>query len=269
MSQEPPPDLPGTASSETSDSIERFWEDWRAARKTSGVTAESVALRSGISKTVLYELGKPGKKRFPDDRQVETLLTLIDLPDAERATWLARYDRLRTADSSPNAADPAWPPQRSGPSWTTLWLAVASAVVLGVALGVGTAAWWPAAPASAREVPYAAIRAQNMVALGESDLRPDTTPAYLSARRVARCGAKNCKVADTDVDTGALLVATCQAQGEELVNYNLDSTSSDNPHRARSALWYGVQLPDGRTGFINQVYVDPRDRDGLGLPTCS
>jgi hypothetical protein len=69
--------------------------------------------------------------------------------------------------------------------------------------------------------------------------------------------------------SGALLAAACQTTGNEMVNYNLDSAASrSNPHRVRSNLWYRVTLPDGRSGYLAEIYVAPRDRGGLGLAVC-
>ena len=45
--------------------------------------------------------------------------------------------------------------------------------------------------------------------------------------------------------------------------------SRDNPHRAHSTLWYRARFPDGRAGFLSEVYVDPASRGGLGLPDCA
>ncbi|CRK57718.1 hypothetical protein [Alloactinosynnema sp. L-07] len=66
-----------------------------------------------------------------------------------------------------------------------------------------------------------------------------------------------------------MLVAVCQTRGEELVNYNLDSTATDNPHRASSARWCRIKLPDLRDGYLSEVYTAPSYRGGLGLPICS
>jgi hypothetical protein len=246
------------------DSIEQFWDNWRAKRKTSGVTMESVAAHSGIGKSTLYDLGKPGKNGFIEERSVMKLLELIKLPQDERAVQLARYQRLETASK---VSEPDPEPDRR-PSWRRLWL---TAIVTGLVAAIGGAVitMLVRQPIEAStSTPYAAIRVQNMVALGENDLRPDETLAYLSSKRERRCAARGCDVSGTEMDTGKLLVATCQADGEELANFNIDSTSPDNPHRARSSRWYFVQLTDGKTGFINEVYIDPHDRGGLGLATC-
>ncbi|WP_328442745.1 hypothetical protein [Amycolatopsis sp. NBC_00438] len=226
---------------------------------------DSVAARSNISKTVLYELGKPGKKAFLDNEEaVRALMTLAKLPEDECDAQVARYRRLRAADTTTDGT-----PAPTRLSWRRLALILGAAAIL-VAAGYVSALLFQPDESPSAGVPYAAVSVQNMVALGESDLRPDSTPAYLSTERVSRCATptKNCKVAGTEMDTGVLLVATCQAEGEELVNFNLDSTSPENPNRARSKRWYDVRLPDGRTGFINEVYLAPHDRGGLGLPSC-
>ncbi len=67
-----------------------------------------------------------------------------------------------------------------------------------------------------------------------------------------------------------MLIATCYIRGVEMFNYDLNSTESKtNPYRVRSALWYKAAWPDGRSGYISEVYVAPEDRDGLGLPACA
>lgn len=253
--------VPSTPS-KPDDTIEKFWDDWRAMRKDSGVTIEVVAKQAQTNKTFLYDLGKEGKKAYPGEAFVDKLLTIIKLPEEDRQVQLQRYLRLQAASQIES-------PVRTRPSWYQLWL-IAGSVALVSATAAVVITMLIARPASPpTSTPYAAIRVQNMVALGPSDLREDETPAYLSSRTIGRCAAKNCEVAGTKMDTGTLLVATCQSRGDELVNYNLDSTWPDNPHRARSNRWYKVQLPDGRTGFINEVYIDPQDRGGLGLATCT
>jgi transcriptional regulator with XRE-family HTH domain len=114
-----------------------------------------------------------------------------------------------------------------------------------------------------------AVEIQNKVALGANDLREDVTPVYLSSRTIGSCSKHGCKIEGTEMTSGVLVVATCQTTGAELVNYNLDSPdSAKNPNIARSTLWYQVALPDGRVGYISEVYLLPRDRGVLGLETC-
>jgi hypothetical protein len=113
------------------------------------------------------------------------------------------------------------------------------------------------------------ITVQNMVALGADRLIEDTTPVYLSAKTVPYCARDGCKVSGTEMASGVMLVATCRATGTEMFNYNLDSSESkNNPHRATSTLWYRAVLPDGRAGYVSEVYIAATDRGGKGLPTC-
>ena len=50
--------------------------------------------------------------------------------------------------------------------------------------------------------------------------------------------------------------------------YAASPESTQNPRRANSTLWYRVTLPDGRTGYLREIYVVPEDRGGKGLPAC-
>ena len=111
---------------------------------------------------------------------------------------------------------------------------------------------------------------QNKVAIGEGQLVEDRTPSYLGERPVARCAnLPDCKIPGTDVGTGATFVAVCQLTGESITNADLTSTSiGQNPNAAVSELWLGARAPDGRVGYISEVYLAPAYRGGLGLPLC-
>jgi hypothetical protein len=128
----------------------------------------------------------------------------------------------------------------------------------------------PAHPVEHEQTPVAAvIMVQNKVALGTSQLIEDTTPAYLSTQTRPSCASNGCEVPSTEVGSGALLVAVCHVNGTEMFNYNLDSSESkQNPNRADSTLWYRTVFPDGRSGYISEVYVAPADRGGKGLAVC-
>lgn len=142
--------------------------------------------------------------------------------------------------------------------------------LLGVALtgGFGTTKANPLP--SPPPVATAAITVQNKVALGADRLVEDTTPAYLSTRPEPRCASNGCKVTGTEVASGAMLVAVCQIQGIEMFNYNLDSSESkQNPNRTDSMIWYKATFPDGRSGYISEVYIVASDRGGKGLPKCT
>ncbi|MFE7201865.1 hypothetical protein ACFU8R_16490 [Pseudonocardia alni] len=143
--------------------------------------------------------------------------------------------------------------------------------VLATALVAGGAGWLAArtlgAPAAA-SAGTAVVTVQNKVALGAEDLVEDSGPAYLSSRAIAFCGSRGCKEVGTDVVSGAMLPATCTVVGERMWNHNLDSPAARNPHRVESALWYRVTWPDGRSGYLSEVYLEPGSRGGLGLPAC-
>jgi hypothetical protein len=137
--------------------------------------------------------------------------------------------------------------------------------------GAGGAGWLAAralgAPAAA-SAGTAVVTVQNKVALGAEDLVEDSGPAYLSSRAIAFCGSRGCKEVGTDVVSGAMLPATCTVVGERMWNHNLDSPAARNPHRVESELWYRVSWPDGRSGYLSEVYLEPASRGGLGLPAC-
>jgi hypothetical protein len=150
----------------------------------------------------------------------------------------------------------------------------AASVATLLLLGIVAVIWWvtsnvdndpPRQPSTA-----VVITVQNKVALGPDRLVEDTGPAYLSTKPEPFCADRGCKVPDTEVGSGARLVAVCYVHGTEtMYNYNLDSSQSkSNPHRAESTLWYKVVLHDGRSGYISEVYIQPADRGGLGLPVC-
>ncbi len=116
-----------------------------------------------------------------------------------------------------------------------------------------------------------AIVVQNKVALGPDRLDEDRTPAYLSTEALAYCASPShsCKVPGTDMASGAGVVANCWTQGQMMWNWDLsDPTAQSNPYRVRSDLWYRASFPDGRTGYLSEVYVVRGDRGGHGLPRC-
>ena len=119
-------------------------------------------------------------------------------------------------------------------------------------------------------VPSAVIMVQNKVALGSDQWVEDDSPAYLSSKRIPSCAKNDCKLPGTEMASGVLLVAICHADGIMMYNYNLDAPESKtNPNRAESALWYQVVLPDGRVGFLSEVYVAASDRGGKRLAICA
>ena len=66
-----------------------------------------------------------------------------------------------------------------------------------------------------------------------------------------------------------MFAAVCQLTGDAMTNADLTSTNiGQNPNVASSALWLGAPAPDGRVGYISEVYLAPAYRGGLGLPPC-
>ncbi|MEU7476550.1 hypothetical protein AB0A63_11250 [Lentzea sp. NPDC042327] len=246
------------------DTITVFWSDWHARRADSGVPVNDIAHAAQSNRTSIYDLGKRGKL-FPDPEFVTKLCTALGMNDAEQREWLTRYRALSAVSTNQ--------PERR--NWTTWHLGAvgAVAVVLGAAatvlvLAVTESRDHTTAPAAAAAA--AVIEVQNKTVAGENELAEDVTPAYLSSRTVRRCAAPEnaCKLAGTEMSSGALVVAVCRATGDELVNYNRDSPYPDNPHRAVSNGWYRVVWPDKREGYLSEVYVHPAHRGGRGLRDC-
>lgn len=187
-------------------------------------------------------------------------------PAARDATETPRTGGTEPTSAAAGGTEPA---SAGAPRGRTARAVVVA--VLATALVAGGAGWLAAralgAPAAASAGP-AVVTVQNKVALGAEDLVEDSGPAYLSSRAIAFCGSRGCKEDGTDVVSGALLPATCTVVGERMWNYNLDSPAAHNPHRVESALWYRVSWPDGRSGYLSEVYLDPGSRGGLGLPAC-
>ncbi|WP_433802788.1 helix-turn-helix domain-containing protein [Actinomycetospora sp. CA-084318] len=149
-------------------------------------------------------------------------------------------------------------------------LLVAAAIVVALALGfvLGRVSV-PDPPVVPQTVE--AIEVQNKVALGADRLVEDRTPAYLSTEALSYCASpsRSCKVPGTEMASGAAIVANCWTQGQMMWNVDLaDPDQGRNPERAQSDLWYRASFPDGRTGYLSEVYVVRGDRGGRGLPRC-
>lgn len=113
------------------------------------------------------------------------------------------------------------------------------------------------------------IVVQNMIATGPSALIEDSTPAYLSTKPIPFCAEQRCEVPRTQMWSGVPLEATCTVHGAEMTNENTHSPGiTHNKNGIFSALWYRCILPDGKSGYISEVYVAPAYRGGLRLPVC-
>jgi hypothetical protein len=113
------------------------------------------------------------------------------------------------------------------------------------------------------------VTVYNEVTNGAISMREDTTPAYLSTVTHNYCRTNGCMLDGTEATTGATLTARCQVQGDRTTNGQDNSSFDDtNPGLFTSTLWYGITWPDGRFGYISEVWIDPTNRGGLSLPTC-
>lgn len=113
-----------------------------------------------------------------------------------------------------------------------------------------------------------ALTVSNKVTNGPSAMREDT-PAYLSTVRQNYCRRDGCVIAGTERASGGTYTpAICQAQGVRTTNgHDGDANDDANPGLFSSTRWYGVQIGDA-VGYISEVWIDPSQRGGLGLPNC-
>jgi Helix-turn-helix domain len=135
-----------------------------------------------------------------------------------------------------------------------------SATITGLAVG----------HSGTRRSALAVVIVQNKVAIGSSKLLEDSTPAYLSRRPVPRCSIHGCEIPGTKMYSGAVLPVSCWIRGAAMTNENTDSPGINrNPHDANSSRWYRGVWPNGKRGFLSEVYIESKYRGGLGLPRCS
>jgi len=248
------------------DTPQRFCADFARELSGRGVSVRDAAERSGWSKSAIGN-ARTGP-RLPRRELVVDVLSAVGLTAAELQDWTLRHAALTMGGSNPAVPDPAVPapaPRGRAPILVAAVAALVGALVAGVVVYLVTRPAEVPVPAAATAV----VTVQNKVALGAADLVEDTGPAYLSSRPEPFCGRAGCKLEGTDVVSGALLPATCTVTGTEMVNYNLDSPADENPHRVRSTLWYRLAWPDGRAGYLSEVYLEPASRGGLGLPACA
>ncbi|GGS54892.1 hypothetical protein GCM10010171_57550 [Actinokineospora fastidiosa] len=262
------------------DTLAEFCADFVAQLKSRGVSLRQAAERSGWSKTSIGNIAK--SENLPKLDLVVDVLTSIGLSANEVEEWAKRHALLAALPSAARSGGPVSETPSTTPAPKRSAVLIATALLAAVLASAITAAGFTylrpvasgnsgqtAGGSTTGETRPVAIEIYNKVALGSNDLREDTTRVYLSSRTVGSCSRKACKIENTEMNSGVLVVATCRTLGDELVNFNLDAPgSASNPHSARSALWYRVVLPDGRSGFVSEVYVAPRDRGGLGLPDC-
>ncbi|MEU5262183.1 helix-turn-helix transcriptional regulator [Amycolatopsis sp. NPDC021455] len=279
--------------------MQRFAAELRKLRVDAGDPKYlSMSRRTGRSRTALAEAA--GGDHLPT---WETVAAFVTACDGDVHEWRIKWERARD-ELRPITSDRTNPPMPENPvlgssvtatggdqvtsgdgqprpERRSLVMRLAPFVVTaGVAALLGAAAtlvvvgnadgWSPVvAPAASDPSRAAVITVQNKVALGADKLLEDSTPSYLCQKAVPYCAKSGFKVDGTDMASGAMLVAVCHTTGPEMVNYNVNSPESkSNPHKADSALWYKVVLPDGRFGFISEVYIVEGDRGGKELTRC-
>jgi hypothetical protein len=119
-------------------------------------------------------------------------------------------------------------------------------------------------PAPPRSV---TLTVSNRVTDGATRMREDSTPIYLSSRTQPFCVRYGCKLDGTEMGSGARVVAECWTTGERMTNGQDNSTIDDsNPGLVTSSTWYGVRWPDGRRGFIAEIWIE--NRGTHALPNC-
>jgi hypothetical protein len=276
-----------------------FARDLRALRTRAGTPKfATMARRTGRSKTALADAA--AGQHLP---RWETVEDFVRACEADPADWYDRWVALRSGEgpASPaagvpttGAADDRADPAGSAPGESTRpatpapplarpeptparrrRVALVAAIVVGVLVvgGLGFLLGRVTVPApSVLPQTVEAIEVQNMVALGPDRLVEDRTPAYLSTEALAYCASpdRSCKVPGTEMASGAAVVANCWTPGQMMWNWDLsDPTAQSNPYRVRSDRWYRASFPDGRTGYLSEVYVVRGDRGGRELPQCT
>lgn len=113
------------------------------------------------------------------------------------------------------------------------------------------------------------LRVYNKVTSGPERMREDIEPVTLSTKPVAFCGGRDVCIEETERETGGTYdAAVCQREGEAITNgQDTGGSDDDNPGLFTSKLYYGVRLDD-TFGYVSEVWIDPEDRGGLGLPPC-
>ncbi len=249
------------------DTPAQFCADFLAEMQRRGVSFRRAEGLSGWGKSTIAAATRgPG---LPNVDLVTDVLAAIGVEPADVEGWRTRHEALRdTAPAAPPEPGHApGPPIAPRTSRRRVEIAVFAALVV---LVVGLATALVVVLTSPPAVETRTVVVQNKVAIGEGQLVEDRTPSYLGARPVARCAnMPGCKIPGTDVATGATFVAVCRLTGESITNADLTSTSiGQNPNAAVSELWLGARAPDGRVGYISEVYLAPAYRGGLGLPPC-
>jgi hypothetical protein len=120
--------------------------------------------------------------------------------------------------------------------------------------------------------PQKEVVISNLVTSG-LNLREDSLPVTLTSEPVVFCRSRpGCReLQGTSRRTnGVYRSPICQTEGDLATNGNSAASDDDrNPQLAASRRYYRIRLPDGRTGYVSEVWLRPADRGGLGLPRCA
>ena len=275
--QRPIPDDDHSPEAEFARELRRLREG--AGNPTLGVLAR----RTGYSDTTL-SAAMSGRGR----PSLDVVLALVIALGADGAAWETRWRSLSAPTGSPA---PAAAPAPADAEETPRAVAVVPPAPAGtIPQPDGTV---PPPPGSRRHRVAAAVGAvavvavaafllvdraadedsvtvtvQNLVTAGAENSVEDT-PAYLSTVPQNYCRPQGCDVPGTDLSTGDHLEVVCQTTGERTTNGNDGDPADDtNPLLDDSRLWYGARLDDGSIGYLSEIWLDPLDRGGLGLPRC-
>jgi hypothetical protein len=247
-----PPDTPA-----------RFCADFLAELQRRGVSFRRAEGLSGWGKSTIAAATRgPG---LPNVDLVTDVLAAVGVEAEDVEGWRVRHRQLGDTPAPEGTPAPA-PTSRRSPRRRVEIAVFAALVVLVVGLATALVLVLTNPP----DTETRTLVVQNKVAIGEGQLVEDRTPSYLGERPVARCANQpGCKIPGTDVGTGATFLAVCRLTGESITNADLTSTNiGQNPNAAVSELWLGARAPDGRVGYISEVYLAPAYRGGLGLPPC-
>jgi surface antigen len=110
----------------------------------------------------------------------------------------------------------------------------------------------------------------NKVTNGPNEMREDDAPAYLSTRPENYCRQNGCLIPGTERGTGGTLgPVVCQVEATRTTNGEDEDPADDqNPGLHTSHKWYAVRMSDGSLGYISEVWADPSQRGGNGVPSC-
>lgn len=200
-------------------------------------------------------------KHAPSKDKLLALLAACQIPTNDLPAWLAAWDRSCTSWVSTSKNPP--PPHHQ---WRPLIIPITATAIISVA--ATALAFWTTVTRIGPSRTVAVVVVQNKWAGGTTELIEYGDPTYLSPQPM-RCVEHSCAVDGTDMRSGALLPVTCQIDGDQRYNYNVDVNLGKNPNKVSSTLYYRGIFPNGRAGYISEVRVVASSRGGLGLPKCT